>query len=737
MKTTAWLTGLLAGAIVGIVVVIVAISFALLIFSGDLEDFAARGIGLALYTAAVMAGLVALFSSFEGMIATPQDVPAAITALIAAAVAAALPAGAAGGEVFATVAAAIALTTLSTGAFFLALGFFKLGGLSRFIPYPVIGGFLAGTGWLLLKGSIGVLSGVSLSLENLPLLMQTETVVRWLPGLVFGVVLLFVLRRTSHYLALPVMLVGAIVAFFGLLAATGTSLAEATARGWLLEPFPAGDIWRPLGPAMLGQADWGVILAQAPSMFAVMLVGMVALLLNATGLELVVQRDVDLDRELLLAGGANTVAGLGGGMVGFQTLAVSALGHRMAPASRMVGLVAAGLCVTCLVFGSTLLTLFPKPVLGGLLLFLGLAFLVEWVYDAWFKLPRIDYFVVIVILLAIATAGFLESVGLGIAIAVILFVFNYSRIDVVKQELSGATARSNVQRPRKPSRALRVHGHELFLLQLQGFVFFGTANHLVERLKQRIGEADLPAVRFLLLDFRLVSGIDSSAVLGFVKMRQLAENESLGLIFAHTPAAIRSQLEANGIREDGEAGAAPGDRRFVVRWFAELDRAVEWCEDQILLAKGIALEEPELPLDQRLARIMASDETPELMKYLKRMEVPAGHVLIRQDEPPDDLYLIESGRVTVQMELEGGQTARLLTLGSGTAVGQNELYQGGSRAASVIAEAPSVVYRLSAGALHRMETDEPSLAITLHHFLARTLTERLAAIHRTLQSLMQ
>ena len=55
----------------------------------------------------------------------------------------------------------------------------------------------------------------------------------------------------------------------------------------------------------------------------------------------------------------------------------------------------------------------------------------------------------------------------------------------------------------------------------------------------------------------------------------------------------------------------------------------------------------------------------------------------------------------------------------------------------MIAETPSVVYRLSAGALHRLETDEPELAIALHHFLARILTERLAATHRTLQGLMQ
>jgi SulP family sulfate permease len=726
LKTTTWLTGLLAGLIVGVVVVIVAISFAVLIFSGELAPVAPRGISLGLFTAAVMAGLIALTSSFRGMVATPQDVPAAITALIAAAVVAALPAGTEMDGMFATVVAAIALTTVSTGLFFLLLGFFKLGGLSRFIPYPVIGGFLAGTGWLILKGSVGVLADLPLTPANLPALVETGMVLRWLPGVVFGLLLLVILRRTSHFLALPVLLLSAIAAFFALLAVTGTSVGEATARGWLLEPLPAGDVWRPLGPELLGQVSWDAILAQAPSMLAIMLAGMVALLLNATGLELVVERDIDLDRELRAAGAANIIAGLGGGLVGFQTLALSDLGHRIAPDRRLVGLISAAMCAVCLFFGSTLLTLFPKPVLGGLLLFLGLAFLVEWIWDAWSKLPRFDYLVVVAILLTIATVGFLEGVGLGIAIAVVLFLVNYSRIDVVKNELSGATYTSKVQRPLKHGRALRVHGHELFILQLQGFLFFGTANQLVERLRQRTGEAGLPAVRYLLLDFRLVSGIDSSALLGFVKMRKLAESQAAGLIFVHTPPEIRRQLESNGIR-DGEG--------VVVRWFPELDRAVEWCEDQILLARSFALEEPRLPLDERLARVLVSVETSRLMPYLERMEVPEGHVLMRQDDPADDVYLVESGRVTAQVELGDGKTVRLLTMGAGAVVGQDELYRGTSRTATVVTETPSVIYRLSAGALHRMESDEPPLAIALHHFMARLLTERLGVLQRTLRSL--
>ena len=227
-----------------------------------------------------------------------------------------------------------------------------------------------------------------------------------------------------------------------------------------------------------------MILAEAPSMLAVMLAGMVALLLNATGLELVVQRDVDLDRELRAAGAANVVAGLGGGMVGFQTLALSALGHRMAPDNRVVGLVSAGLCAAC--SGLRLDAPHPVPEAGprrpaalpGARLSgrVGLRRVVQAAPDRLLRGASSSCS-------RSPLAGFLESVGLGIAIAVILFVVNYSRIDVVKHSLSGATYKSNVQRPPKHSRALRVHGHELFILQLQGFVFFGTANQLVERLK--------------------------------------------------------------------------------------------------------------------------------------------------------------------------------------------------------------------------------------------------------------
>ena len=110
-----------------------------------------------------------------------------IVALAAAAVAAAAPPDAQ----FATVAVVLVLTTLAAGLLFLFLGVFRLTGLVRFLPYPVIGGFLAGTGWLLLIGGIGMMAGRSPSQAGLGDLLATPTLLRWLPGVLAGALILF------------------------------------------------------------------------------------------------------------------------------------------------------------------------------------------------------------------------------------------------------------------------------------------------------------------------------------------------------------------------------------------------------------------------------------------------------------------------------------------------------------------------------------------------------------------
>lgn len=205
---------IIAGLISGILTVIIEISLAALIFSGDLARFVSSGIGITLFSSFVIGIVVALTSSLRGSVGIGQDIPAAILAPVAAGIAASLSPAVTPEATYITVVAVIAVTSLVTGIGFLLMGIFRLGGLIRFIPYPVIGGFLAGNGWLLVKGSFGVMLATSLTFANLPHLFQAGVLVRWLPGLFFGSLLYLVVRRYNHFWIIPGLVIAAILGFY-------------------------------------------------------------------------------------------------------------------------------------------------------------------------------------------------------------------------------------------------------------------------------------------------------------------------------------------------------------------------------------------------------------------------------------------------------------------------------------------------------------------------------------------
>jgi sulfate permease, SulP family len=114
-------------------------------------------------------------------------------------------------------------------------------------------------------------------------------------------------------------------------------------------------------------------------------------------------------------------------------------------------------------------------------------------------------------------------------------------------------------------------GDRIHVLELQGFVFFGTANELLERIRTRTRDDGMPPLRALILDFRRVSGVDTSAVLGFRKAEQLAGTEGFDLLLSGVRPPVRRQFERGGL------GGADG-----LRYHPDLDRALQWCEERLL-----------------------------------------------------------------------------------------------------------------------------------------------------------
>ena len=377
-----------------------------------------------------------------------------------------------------------------------------------------------------------------------------------------------------------------------------------------------------------------------------------------------------------------------------------------------------------------MLSYFPKPILGGVILFLGLSFLTEWVIDARSQLPKLDYFLVLIILVAIAGIGFLEGVAVGVLVAVGMFVFSYSQINAIKNTLSGENYRSNVERSLSHRKILQERGGEILILRLQGFIFFGTAQKLLDQIKARLSDQNQSRLRYVILDFRQVNLLDSSAVFSITRMKQLAESQEIRMVWANLSPNIIRLMEKGGLVDEK-------DDSFIL--LPTLDHGVEWCENQILASQ----ETDDLSgfletIEELLKRAIPDlDDVKRLTKYFEREELEEGAYLIHQGDQSNETYFIEDGLISAQLELPNGKTLRLRSMRGGTTVGEIGMYLGDTRTASVIADRPSIVHRLSKDAVKKMEKNDPEVAAFLHQWIATLLAERLADNNRTIEALLE
>jgi SulP family sulfate permease len=723
------LPGFTSGLVVGLIEVILAISFAALIFAGELSGYVSIGIGIALIGAIITGVAVALITSLPGTVAGNQDAPSAILAVMAAGIVVSMPDGVIGIETFATVVVAIALTTFLCGIFFLSLGYFNLGNLVRFLPYPVVGGFLAGTGWLLVSGSISMMTDLSINLSGLAALFQIENLLLWIPGLVFAITLLVILKRYDHSFLLPGLVFGAIILFYLVTYMAGFSIGELSDQGMLLGPFPEVNLLRTFPLSALAQVNWNSILAQTVNIAIVLAISSISLLLNASGLELEAEGDMDLNRELRAAGTGNLFAGLFAGLPGFQQLSLSAMNQRLGAGTRLTGLFAAGVCLAALAVGTAFISLIPKFVIGGLLMYFGLTFLYEWVYETWFKLPKADYFVILLILVVIASVGFLEGIAIGILVAIIFFAVNYSRVDVIKHSLTAATFQSRIARPKLHKRILRRYGNQVLILELQGYIFFGTANQLLEQIRAHLINYVENRLCFILLDFSGVTGIDSSVVLSFRKLNKMVQNNQAIIVLTGLSEKIETFLRKSGVLDLDEDS-------FHIS--SDLDYGVEWCEEKLLQSTGVLNRDTSKSIQAHLEEMIGDTEiTARIMGYLEKDQLPAGTHFIHQGDSPGALYFLEDGMVTAQLEISGEEPRRLNTMSSENMVGEIGFYLGSKRNASVITETPATLYRLTTEALSKMESQDPEAAALFHKYIAYAMAEKLSHLMSTLEILMR
>ena len=406
-----WPAVLLVGLSIGVVEALAAVAAATLVYSGRLDYFLADAIALYLGGAVITLALFAWLAGRRGVVGGIQ--PAAVAAIALMAATTGIKAKGSPYEGFLAVVAATLVVTVSCAIVFFVLGTKRRGNLIRAIPYPVVGGFVAGLGWLLLRGGIHVAIDESQFYTDLVELVEGDAARSWLPALAFGVLLFIVVRLVKKPIVIPIAIAVGLVGFAIAAVTMGASLDELRRGGWVVGPFRTDGVWQLWSFQAVIDADWVGVAESAAQVLVAVLVTVFILLFEVTATEHVLDRDLDTDQELRDAGRSNLVAGVLGGVPGYHALGLTDLTRRARLDGRRVGLVAAAIPLAVAAFGGVVVGLVPRALVGGILVFLGLGFLVEWLWDKRKVLPRAEYLVVLAIVAVVIARGFLPGSSSG------------------------------------------------------------------------------------------------------------------------------------------------------------------------------------------------------------------------------------------------------------------------------------------------------------------------------------
>jgi SulP family sulfate permease len=307
------------------------------------------------------------------------------------------------------------------------------------------------------------------------------------------------------------------------------------------------------------------------------------------------------------------------------------------------------------------------------------------------------------------------AVFIGIVLAVVLFVVRMSRSNIRKSYRCDAV-RSRRYRDPAELEVLHVRGASVLVIELQGALFFGSA----DRLAQIVDSETAAGTTALLLELRRITEIDSTGarILGDLDAALHARGVKLAFVLSgRTETATRL------------ADIFHGDR-----FFPDIDRAIEWAEDELLRNAVTGLPQ-DLPLDRHPLLIdFTAAQVERLRGWLEPVAWPAGHVIFRRGDPGSSLYLVTRGRASVHIRHDDGDI-RLVTFAAGAVLGELALLDRGPRSATITVDEDLAGFGLSETSFAVLCREQPDIAIKLLSALGRELSVRIRHANMTILQL--
>lgn len=382
---------ILGGITAGIVALPLALAFGV---ASGIPNGAAAG----LYGAIALGMFAALFGGTPAQISGPTGPMTVVVAGLATALA--------------DHPGAIFLVVIVAGALQIVLGAIRIGGLIRYIPYPVVSGFMSGIGVIIIVLHIPVVLGFGSVSSPIDAIGGIPT---YLADVKVQALLLALGTIATVYAvplvtkAVPSTLVALIVMT---LVAVGMDLEVGT-----ISAIPAG-----LPIPVVPQWSWEVMWLVLPGALVLSLLGGVDSLLTSLVADRITSTQHESNRELVGQGLGNMVAGLFGGLPGAGATMRTVVNVKSGGRGRLSGVMHSVVLLGVLLGLAPIAQRIPLPVLAGLLITVGIGILDYRGLGDSLRVPKADTFVMFGVLALTVLVDLMVAVAAGLVLSSLVFV---------------------------------------------------------------------------------------------------------------------------------------------------------------------------------------------------------------------------------------------------------------------------------------------------------------------------
>jgi len=607
------------------------------------------------------------------------------------------------------------VTVASAGGMVCLLALAGGGRLIKFIPFPVVSGFMTGSALLMVLSQLTVVRGAT-----------SAATWHWLPLASAATTVLC--ARAWRIPGVPGPLVGlacGTLTFHALAYLSQVELAD----GWLIGALPAFTLQPTLVSwAVVAAAPWPTVASNAAAL--ALLIALNALLTAVVADNLAGTRHAA--RRTLFAQGLAQIASVGaGGFAGSATTAASVVAVKSG-GGRWVALVVALIFITCATVAGYATTWLPRAALGGVIIAVALDVadrdVLRWAHQG---RTRQDAAIALLVTVITVFYDLVLAVAVGLAIAILLYVRDQIAAPVIHRRSNAREARSIKQRSDDERALLEQYGERIVVVELRGSLFFGTADRLQDELASM-----LDGPHWLILHLRKVSRIDLTAQRIILQMARRLARHGGTLICCELHSAL-----GLGTRFEGAlAATSEGAQAIPIVTVNGRDEALELAEDGLLTELGAHTSSAQVQValaGNALARQLSGAQVERLAAVLETRTLARATTVFAEGDVGDEIYLVLRGQIEVHVRTTAHHHKRLAIYTGGSFFGELGLLECGPRAASATTLAPCEVMVLTRAAFTRLQASDPAIAIALLTALCRSVVHTQRWSTRELQRLSE